>query len=210
MGRINAHLAHDMRTPLQLIYSCAQMISAELDDPSLPAGRYAQMLMDNVESLQAMVTSGLDASEGVSDIVKVTSALCRRMDIQAGDRGTVLLFSTNTAEFRMRLDSTRYSRALQNLIANAIRFTPAGGSIRVEVKAMGDTVEVSVSDTGPGIDPGMQRRIFERGESRGSYGMGLSIARKFTRQMGGRIDVHSVPGKGAVFTLRLPVRGSEN
>lgn len=207
MSRINAHLAHDMRTPLQLIYSCAQMIQTELDNPNAPAGRYARMLMENVESLREMVALELDASEHFCDIVEITSSLCRRMDIQAGAKGAVLLFSTNTAAFKTRLDSRKYSRILQNLISNAIRFTPQGGSIRVDLRAMGDTVEISVSDTGPGIDTAKQKRLFDRGESLDSYGLGLNIVRKFTRQLGGRIDVRSTPGKGAAFILRLPVRG---
>lgn len=207
MSRINAHLAHDMRTPLQLIYSCAQMIQTELDDPAAPVGRYARMLMENVESLREMITLELDGSEHFCDIVEITSSLCRRMDIQAGAKGSVLLFSTNTAAFKTRLDSRKYSRILQNLISNAIRFTPQGGSIRVDLRAMGDTVEISVSDTGPGIDPNKQKRLFDRGESLDSYGLGLNIVRNFTRQLGGRIDVRSTPGKGAAFILRLPVRG---
>ena len=144
MGRINTHLAHDMRTPLQLIYSCAQMIEAELADSAQPAGRYARLLMENVQSLRNMITSDLDAATGSADIVEITRSLCRRMDVEAARAGIVLLFSCNTAVFRMRVDQVRYERILQNLISNALRFTPDGGNIRVDLRAMGETVEISV------------------------------------------------------------------
>lgn len=205
MGRINTHLAHDMRTPLQLIYSCAQMIQSELDDPGVPAGRYARMLMENVESLQEMIVSELDASESICDIVRLTCDYCRRTDIQAASKDISLLFSTNTACLKMRLDKTKYLRVLQNLVSNALRFTPPNGFIKVNVHTMGDTVEISVTDSGPGIGPDAQKSIFERGESHDGYGIGLSIVRKFARQLGGRIILRSSSGKGASFVLRLPV-----
>lgn len=209
MGRINTHLAHDMRTPLQLIYSCAQMIQAELDDPGVPAGKYARMLMENVESLQEMIISELDASECICDIVSLTCSYCRRMDIQAASKDVSLLFSTNIACLKMRLDKTKYLRILQNLVSNALHFTPPDGFIKINVRAMGDTVEVSVTDSGPGIDPVMQKNIFDRGESHDGYGIGLSIVRKFARQLGGRIILLSHPGKGTSFILRLPI-GQKN
>ncbi len=208
MDRMNLHLAHDMRTPLQLINSCAQMIQAELDDPSQPASRYARLLMENVQYLNDMVTAQLDEACGCSDVVHLARSLCRRMDGEAVARGVVLLFSSNTAALRMQLDSTKFVRALQNLVANALRFTPEGGMIRVQIKTRGDTVEVSVSDTGPGIDPARQKRIFSPGETQGGYGLGLSIVRRLVKQMGGCISTESTPGKGAVFVLRLPIRGN--
>lgn len=205
MERINAYLAHDMRTPLQLIYSCAQMIQQELDDPNVPAGKYAQLLMENVECLKAMVAADLEAATQTCDIVKITADLCRRMDLQAASDGITLIFSTNAADFRMRIDSKKYLRMVQNLIANALKFTPGGGTVRVSLRLLSEAVEIAVCDTGMGIDPRMLRKLFDRGESHGGYGLGLGIARKFAQQMGGRIDVKSAPGKGAAFTIHLPL-----
>lgn len=205
MGRISTHLAHDMRTPLQLIYSCAQMIETELPDPAQPAGRYARMLMENVRSLRDMISDELDVSTGTADIVQLTRGLCRRMDCEAERSGVVLLFSCNSASFRMRMDPVKYERILQNLISNALRFTPPGGSVRVDLRTMGDTVETSVSDTGPGIDPDRLNRIFEDGESRGGCGLGLGIARRLARQMNGRLIAAPNRETGACFTLRLPL-----
>jgi len=205
MARISANLAHDMRMPLQLIYSCAQMIETELNDPEQPASRYARLLMENVQSLRDMVASELNRTTGCADIVHTVSGLCRRMDAEAKPRGITLLFSSNTASLQARIDPSKLCRILQNLIANALRFTPEGGHVRVDLRAMGDSVEITVSDTGSGIDPRRQKKIFEPGESQDSFGLGLGIVRKLIRQMGGHIEVESRPGKGAAFILRIPI-----
>jgi len=205
MGRINAHLAHDMRTPLQLIYSCAQMIQAEIKDPCDPANRHVHMLMENVQCLKDMIADELEAACGCTDIVRATGNTCRRMDADAAVKGITLLFSSNAAEFRIVADAVRLSRILQNLISNALRFTPEGGTVRVDLRVLNDSVEICVSDTGPGIDPQRRKRLFDHAESQGGYGMGLAIARKFARQMNGYIDVRSSPGKGATFILRIPL-----
>ena len=208
MGRMNTHLAHDMRTPLQLIYSCAQMIETELNDPGQPASRYAKILMENVQSLKDMLACELDCATGSGDIVQAVRSLCRRMDAEAVRSGVILLFSSNAASFRMRLDQGKLDRILQNLISNALRFTPPGGSVRTDLRILGDTVEISVSDTGPGITPERRKRIFEPGETSGGYGLGLGIARKLARQMGGRLELDPRYENGASFILRLPVKGA--
>ena len=205
MGRINTHLAHDMRTPLQLIYSCAQMIQAEIKDPCNPASRHVDMLMENVQCLKDMIADELENACSCTDIVRLAGKLCRRMDINAAAKGITLLFSSNIAEFRIETDPAKLSRILQNLVSNALRFTPEGGTVRIDLRTMNDSVEICVSDTGPGIDPQRSKSILNHTDSQGGYGMGLVIARRFARQMGGYISVRSSPGKGAAFTLRIPL-----
>jgi len=98
-----------------------------------------------------------------------------------------------------------------NLLSNALKFTPEGGAIRVEVAEIGDEVEVAVHDSGPGIPPDEQALLFERfsqtssGKSvQGGSGLGLVICRHLVEAHGGRIWVESEPGRGTCFTFRLP------
>ena len=91
------------------------------------------------------------------------------------------------------------------MLSNALRFTPRGGEVRVEVAALGDAAEVRVIDSGAGIPPSRQGRVFLWGETEGGHSYGLPIARRLARAMGGELTLRSVPGKGATFTLRLPV-----
>ncbi|MGH7622927.1 MAG: sensor histidine kinase, partial [Gemmatimonadaceae bacterium] len=109
-------------------------------------------------------------------------------------------------------DDERLERALANLVANAIRFTPAGGSITVSATPADDDVAISVEDTGIGIPPGEQRRVFERfykadrGRGESGVGLGLAIVKHTVLAHEGSVSVESRPGRGAKFTMRLPRR----
>lgn len=213
MAQMNVSLAHDMRMPLQLIYSCAQMIQLELDDPDQPAGKYAALLMENVNALQRMLARALDdacipSAGATGDLVARTMDICARVELTARARGLHFRYAGNVESLKMALDAEKYARILLNLISNALKFTPAGGSVCVRLRAMGDFAEVSVSDTGVGIPPERQQCIFERGVTEGGHGLGLCIAREYAQQMGGTLRVESVPGAGSTFTLRLPVRAA--
>ena len=108
---------------------------------------------------------------------------------------------------RGRCDPLQLGRVLSNLVGNAIRHTPPGGRVLIEAR---DGVEVSVSDTGEGLPPGSDERVFERfwrgDESRGAggTGLGLAIARAIVELHGGTIRVADAPGGGACFTFTLP------
>ncbi|HZN11227.1 MAG TPA: HAMP domain-containing sensor histidine kinase, partial [Blastocatellia bacterium] len=105
-------------------------------------------------------------------------------------------------------DREQVGRVLDNLLSNAIRFTPRGGEIRVTAAARGDHVAVSVADTGRGIPPDYLPRIFDRfvrvpGAGSGT-GLGLALAKRLVEAHGGQISVQSAPGRGATFTFTLP------
>jgi signal transduction histidine kinase len=99
---------------------------------------------------------------------------------------------------------------MSNLIGNAIKFTPAGGLIRVAVEPFDDTVRTSVTDTGTGIAPELLPALFNRftqgrsGHRAAGWGLGLMIVREIVEAHGGRLDVRSEVGKGSAFSFRLP------
>jgi signal transduction histidine kinase len=109
-------------------------------------------------------------------------------------------------------DPDRMAQALGNLLSNAVKYTPDGGSIRVEAGAEGGELWIRVSDTGPGIGPEEQTRVFEpfyRGQRGRRFpqgmGLGLTIARDVIGAHGGRLQVDSTPGQGSRFTLHIPL-----
>ena len=114
----------------------------------------------------------------------------------------------NVAALNMAMDEDMLARILLNLISNALRHTPKGGRVSVNWTALGDFVEITVSDTGEGIPRERQGYIFLPGESDGGHGYGLPIAQRLARALGGELSVASVPGQGSAFTLRLPVRAA--
>jgi signal transduction histidine kinase len=94
-----------------------------------------------------------------------------------------------------------------NLMVNAIRYSPEGGTVRLAFMKTNGTASVTVSDEGPGIAAGDEQRIFERFEraqsNEGGTGLGLAISRRLARSMGGDVTLDSTPGEGARFTLTL-------
>ena len=107
-------------------------------------------------------------------------------------------------------NETKLTWAVSNLLSNALRYTPAGGRVQVDVVLHGETVVIAVSDTGPGIPPELRERIFERftqaadsGEI-GAAGLGLAIVRDIVQAHGGRIHVESAVPQGSRFVLEIP------
>jgi signal transduction histidine kinase len=110
-------------------------------------------------------------------------------------------------------DAERVHQVLFNLLDNAVRFTPSGGQVRVTASQHNGSVDVAVTDTGPGIDAEHLPRLFDRfyrvdtarSREEGGTGIGLAIARSVVEAHGGRIWAESEPGKGSTFTFELPV-----
>jgi len=213
-----AELAHDLKMPIQLILSCAQLLEMEVS-PGSSAENYLKMLMQSTWQLQSMLKNALDGERlqggqvpvrtDVCDAAALAKGVCARVRPYAGQKGIALVFSTNVSEFRMAADREKLERILQNLISNALKFTPRGGRVGVDMQARGDAVEFCVSDTGCGIAEWDQKRIFQRGVTSGGHGYGLHIAQQFAEMMGGGISVESRLGCGSRFTLRLPLRGAD-
>jgi signal transduction histidine kinase len=115
------------------------------------------------------------------------------------------------SEIRVQADAARVIQVLGNLVRNAIKFTPAGGEVEVHAVRRGSSVVFSVRDTGRGIAPAAQARVFDRyWHSRGDAttrgtGLGLSISKGIVEAHGGRIWVESEEGKGSTFSFTLPL-----
>lgn len=213
MNAGNAELVHDLRTPLQLMMSCAQLLEAEVGENARARG-YVQMLLGNVRQMQKMLTGTMErmrpeAGETVfvkSDLVQRTWEAYTRCQLYAARKGIRMSFHANCDRLPLALDEEKYGRILSNLISNALKFTPEGGCVRIVVRALGDFAEVDVEDNGCGIAPERQGRIFDLHETDGGYGYGLYIAREYARRLNGGLEVCSVPGEGSTFTLRIPVQ----
>ena len=210
--------AHDLKMPIQLIYSCVQLLEMELESNDRAEG-YLKLLERSADQLQNMVRSALDNGDfrgagpvprlSLCDVVAEARSVARQCEPFARERGVTVAFGSNAAEFTMAIDVEKLDRILHNLLSNALRFTQAGGQVEVFVALRGDAVEFIVSDDGCGISPERQQRIFELGETEGGLGYGLAIVREYAMLLGGGVGVESAPGRGSRFTVRLPVRASE-
>jgi two-component system phosphate regulon sensor histidine kinase PhoR len=220
-----ANVSHELRTPVTSIKGFAEaLLDGALDDPE-KAERFVQIIMRQSNHLESIIRdllelSRLDERAGqsldqretpLSEIVQHAVELQQAL---ADERG-VTLAVTCGAELTVRVHAGLVEQALVNLIDNAIKYGVNGGVNRVEIEAAqeGPTVRITVRDHGQGIEPQHIGRLFERfyrvdkGRSReqGGTGLGLAIVKHIAQLHGGTVTVTSEPGKGTVFTLRLPV-----
>ncbi len=219
-----AFIAHDLRTPLNAISLAASVLDGA--GPSLPdddtVPRIMQVVKRNASQLGALVNKVLEENNELSTDVGV-KLVRRRFDLWAlvgsvihdikpiaSEEGTRLL---NEVPYEMTLhaDANLMRRIFQNLISNAIRYTPSGEvRIGAALKA-GDTVECWVRDNGSGIPAHLVAKVFDKGaadaaRAEGS-GLGLAIVKSFVEAHGGTVHVDSEEGKGCAFLFVLP---SEN
>jgi signal transduction histidine kinase len=221
--RFLAAVSHEIRTPLNGILGVTQLLRSA----ALPAEarEYLEVLESAGESLLGLVNEVLDLSKIESgrlelqpatfDAAQVVGAAARSFLPLARKKGLALeLDLSKSAAGPVRGDPARVRQVVNNLVANAVKFTEVGG-VQVRLwRPDPDAAEVrlTVRDTGPGIPPAFRLRLFEpfaqaEGAQRrhGGTGLGLSITRQLARLMGGEVVVESTPGEGATFVTTLPL-----
>ena len=151
-----------------------------------------------------------DAAECVHwekrDIVEEVRRAAGYFSLPARQKGVQLSFSANIRSFAMQTDAQMLRRIVENLAGNALKATPPGGKIEVRVIVRGDGVDLSVLDTGCGIPQKNLSLIMQPGYTTGGHGLGLSIAEKYARMLGGCICISSEENRGSSFVVHLPVR----
>ncbi len=212
--QLMATLSHELRTPLTSLRMAVELLARGQSDTKPLLDTAAE----DVARLEDVTQRLLDVSRSRAmsialerrrvDLGDVVSRVGRLFALQARERG-VTLDTRADDDAHLAGDPTKITWALSNLIANALRYTPSGGRVGVDVTADGDLIRLTVSDTGPGIEPERQERIFERfvgGDDGGAAGLGLAIVRDIVQAHGGRIFLDSALGRGSRFTLELPRR----
>lgn len=210
--------AHELRTPIAGIQAAAEQLAAHETEEAQQ--RRASLLQSDARRAGRLVADMLDLSRidaGITldrndtDLAAIVDAEVQRASMLAPD---LSIIRTGVPRLTVHADPTRVAQILSNLLDNARRHTPAGGSITVDLRAE-DTAVVTVTDTGPGIPDDERLRIFERlvrldaGRARdhGGAGLGLSIARALARAHGGDLVCLAHDG-GAQFSLSLPISPS--
>jgi signal transduction histidine kinase len=218
------NVSHDLRTPLTRLRGTAEMALA-----SPPAGdlaqqveQYREVLADCVEEsdrVLVMLNTLMDISEAESgtmrlrrEPVPLREIVARAVDLyrDVADAKGVALAATVSDDVVVTADRTRLEQVAANLIDNAVKYTPAGGRVDVEVASDEHAALLRVRDTGPGISADELPRIFDRlfrgdvSRTERGLGLGLSLVKAFVEAHAGTIEVNSEPGRGAVFTVRLP------
>jgi PAS domain S-box-containing protein len=218
-----ARMSHELRTPLNAVIGFTNVMRrnrhGRLERDELTYlerisanGRHLLGLINEVLDL-AKIESGHETAElapvSIATLVRDTLA---ELDVRASGASVRLSAQLPTAMREATTDEAKLKQVLINLIGNAIKFTPPGGSVTVDLAATEDGARIEVADTGVGIDPTELPHIFERfyrgsrsNEARGSgSGLGLAIVRSIVEMHGGRVAVESRIGQGSRFTVTLP------
>jgi len=219
-----ANMSHELRTPLNAILGYTELIQdriygevpakiREVMERVDKSGRHLLGLINDVLDLSKIEAGQLVLALNDYSLKEVVHAVVTAVEGLAAEKKLPLKVTVAPDLPRSRGDERRLTQVLLNLVGNAIKFTEAG-EVRIDVRVAGDAFVVAVADTGPGIAPADQPRIFEEFQQadtsttrkKGGTGLGLSIARRIIELHGGRISVESAPGQGATFTVTLPVR----
>jgi signal transduction histidine kinase len=219
-----ANMSHELRTPLNAVLGYTELILDSIYG-EVPekirdvisridrSGRHLLGLINDVLDLSKIEAGQLTLSLADYSMREVVQTVFAGMESLAADKKLALTSDVSADLPLGRGDERRLSQVLLNLVGNALKFTEAG-EVRVTAGLEEDRFLVSVADTGPGISPADQQRIFEAFQQvdssltrrKGGTGLGLSIARRIVEMHGGRLWMESVPGQGSTFSFTVPVR----
>jgi signal transduction histidine kinase len=216
-----ATVSHDLRSPLGTIAMAAGMLRRAADGglEASAVARHTAAIERSVQRMDGLIRDLLDIASIESghlsvefepvrtgDLLHEAIELLESVAIEKGLR----LEAAITADLLAQCDRGRLLQVFGNLVGNAIKFTPAGGSIVIRVERPGHRIRFSVSDTGPGIAPEQLPLVFDRfwkaeETARAGTGLGLAICKGIVEQHGGRIWVESRLGEGTTFFFTIPV-----
>jgi len=239
--------AHDLKTPLAILNGYVELLQSEklgtLNDRQREvlhdmrsSGQRLQQFIQDFLSFSVLETGETKMRYEVGDVNACLSEVCRLWSHRFQERGLALYFLGNDKVPRFAFDSPKIQRVISNLLENASKFTPAGGTVwlhgepymwerraannpavlserRSQTNPLPNSVKVSVSDTGPGIPVEYHIEVFDdffrlpQNENQAEgMGLGLAIARRLVNSMGGKIWVESEPGTGCKFSFIIPLK----
>ena len=225
------NMSHDIRTPMNAILGYAQLMEEELKEKDLPetsdhleklqqSGNLLLSIINNVLDMARIESGKMEIDENYGRIEDIRQTLFEIFGDEAKKKNIALHYTINVEHEHILTDTTKVKEIFVNILSNAIKYTPAGGSVMVDIDELPCEepgymiVRTRVSDTGIGMSQDYLSKIFEaftrernttKSKITGS-GLGMSIVKKYVDLLGGTIDVESELGKGSTFTVTLKHR----
>lgn len=216
-----ANISHELKTPVGALALLAEAMLDSADDPD-EVRRFSTKILHESTRLGTLVSelielSRLQGAERLPELTRVSvddivDGALSRCQVAAESAGIEIVLDEPSG-LELDGDQTLLVTALSNLIDNAVSYSPEGSSVSVTRKAVGEYVEIAVTDRGIGIDPQYHERVFERffrvdparSRATGGTGLGLAIVKHVAANHGGEVKLWSRPGTGSTFTIRVPV-----
>jgi signal transduction histidine kinase len=217
-----ANMSYELRTPLTSIGGFAEMLAGGYAGALTPtAGEYVSAIMESVARLSTLIDHVLDLTQSQAgalplerrpvDLRRIVREAVKAAEAAAADKSIEVEVDLGKDLGTVSGDSRRIRQVLDNLLGNALRFTPPGGRIQLLGSGGGDQARLVIRDNGPGMTAKEQARAFDRfsrstveGERGSSLGLGLPLARQFVEAHGGTLTLASELGQGTVVTVELP------
>ena len=225
------NMSHDIRTPMNAILGYAQLMENELKGKDLPetsehlkklqqSGNLLLSIINNVLDMARIESGRMEIDENYGRIEDIRQTLFEIFEDEAKKKNLALHYTINVEHENILTDTTKVKEIFVNILSNAVKYTPAGGSVMVDIDELPCEepgymiVRTRVSDTGIGMSQDYLSKIFEaftrernttKSKITGS-GLGMSIVKKYVDLLGGTIDVESELGKGSTFTVTLKHR----
>ena len=219
--------AHDLRNPLEVILTYSRFLQDEAAAGLSPehleflriirsSSEFMLNLVDDLLDVAKIEAGKLELDLASVDLARLVEDNVARNRTLAESRGIAVELRKPAAALRMELDAAKIEQVLNNLIGNAVKFSPAGTTVEVSLESGEEGARISIRDQGPGLAADEVEKLFrpfERGHARGargekSTGLGLAIVQRIVEGHRGRIEAESEPGRGATFRVWLP-RGTQ-
>ena len=216
-------VSHELRTPVTVVKGFAEMLTAQRKTLNARQFEAAEVIAESAGQLQKMINDLLDLARSDAGKLRIEPAptpvrtrarrVGRQMRPHFDEKGQRLTVSVEKGIPNVDADPDRIGQVLANLLTNANKYSPEGARVRLAASRVGDEIEFSVSDNGPGLGDEELEHVFDRfwraqsGETQsvGGTGLGLAIAKSLVELHGGAISANSVQGEGATFRFVLPI-----
>ncbi len=221
-----ANMSHELRTPLNAVIGFSEVLlekmfgdvnekQEEYLNDILTSGKHLLNLINDILDLSKIEAGKMELEPSTIDIRQLLEGSLTVVKERAHAHGIALSLDMTDDLDTLIADERKAKQIIFNLLSNAVKFTPDNGKVGIRARKVADAVEISVWDTGIGITPEDQQRVFEEFQQAGhtltgkpeGTGLGLTLTRKFVELHGGTMRLDSAPGKGSTFTFKLPATG---